>query len=464
MKIILLYLIGIFLVQCDVSEVGTNEMHIIVDNTGPVGLDWLYRHGISVDKPVVGRIKWEITASKREIATLDRADISYDVIHQTNLPRETISDSNSNPLGEYHTYEELQQFGRRMTRLYPNIAKQFSIGKSGLGMNLLGIRITKFSSNDIIPKPKFKYVGNMHGDETVGREVLIRLIEDMLSRYGKDDRVTKLIDTVDIYILPSMNPDGFKLKRRTNYLGTDLNRNFPDRFGRQTGYINKETHAIIEWTKALRFTLSANLHGGDLVANYPFDGNVQYRSGVYTAAPDDTTFKHLARAYSLAHPKMKHNPRFAEGITNGADWYVLYGGMQDWNYLNTDNMELTMEISNQKYPSDTQLSQFWLDNKESLYSYMEMIQIGVRGQITSATTKEPIKDVIVSVQRKGLNGVIVPINHDIHTNNKGWYYRLLAPGTYTIQYSAPGYHTEYLEDIKVSDSTSIVKHVVLERL
>lgn len=463
MKIIFLCVLGLLLVQCTVAEVEYEEVSIHVSNTGPTGLDWFYRHGISVDKAMQYTKKWKITTSKTKLETLVMANIPYELIHEENAPRETIPKSVGNPLGEYHTYEELQEFCRKMARMYPNIAKQFSIGKSANGMDLIGIRITKFSDNTT-PKPKFKYVGNMHGDETVGREVLIRLIEDILRRYGKDDSVTKLVDTVDIYILPSMNPEGFKLKRRTNSIGTDLNRNFPDRFGRQTSYPNKETQAIMKWTKDIGFTLSANLHGGDLVANYPFDGNVQYRSGVYTAAPDDTTFKHLARAYSYAHPKMKYNHRFQGGITNGAEWYVLYGGMQDWNYLNTDNMELTMEISTQKYPSDRELDVFWKENKKSLYSYMEMIQIGVRGQITSAATKKPIKGVTVSVQRKGSNGVIVPINHDIHANDKGWYYRLLAPGTYTIQYSAPGYHTEYLEDIKIVDSTPMVNHVALGRL
>ncbi len=79
-------------------------------------------------------------------------------------------------------------------------------------------------------KPEVKYVGNMHGDETVGRENLIRFIDMLCQEYinptptAFSDRITKLINRTDIYIIPSMNPDGFERARRENVQGYDLNR------------------------------------------------------------------------------------------------------------------------------------------------------------------------------------------------------------------------------------------------
>ena len=60
-------------------------------------------------------------------------------------------------------------------------------------------------------KPEFKYVGNMHGNEVTGRELLLKLMDDLCTRYkAKDPMVTKLIESTSIHILPSMNPDGWE--------------------------------------------------------------------------------------------------------------------------------------------------------------------------------------------------------------------------------------------------------------
>ena len=47
-------------------------------------------------------------------------------------------------------------------------------------------------------RPMVKYVGNMHGDETVGREVLLALAEYLVRNYGVVDRVTKLLDSTEV--------------------------------------------------------------------------------------------------------------------------------------------------------------------------------------------------------------------------------------------------------------------------
>jgi len=59
---------------------------------------------------------------------------------------------------------------------------------------------------------------------------------------------------------------------RNNAQGSDLNRNFPDFFvNNSQNTIQPETRAIIDWVARQQFVLSASLHGGALVANYPYD-------------------------------------------------------------------------------------------------------------------------------------------------------------------------------------------------
>lgn len=155
----------------------------------------------------------------------------------------------------------------------------------------------------------------MHGNEVVGREMLLLLVKYLCENYKLNDRITKLIDTTRIHILPSMNPDGYEksiegdkssLVGRANANRIDLNRNFPDQYG--VNEFNRvqepETQAIMNWTKSIPFVLSANLHGGTLVANYPFDDTAKDfrpfpdKRTTFNPTDDNKMFEYLAKTYA----------------------------------------------------------------------------------------------------------------------------------------------------------------------
>lgn len=60
-------------------------------------------------------------------------------------------------------------------------------------------------------EPEFRYVAGMHGNEVLGRELLLNLMQYMCREFKRgDQRVVRLVQETRIHLLPSMNPDGYE--------------------------------------------------------------------------------------------------------------------------------------------------------------------------------------------------------------------------------------------------------------
>lgn len=60
---------------------------------------------------------------------------------------------------------------------------------------------------------------------------------------------------------------------------------------------------------------------------------------------------------------------FAGGITNGNAWYPVHGGMQDYNYVMGNCLELTLELSVKKKPHASELPVLWEQNKNAFLDF-----------------------------------------------------------------------------------------------
>ncbi|XP_016971864.1 carboxypeptidase D isoform X1 [Drosophila rhopaloa] len=354
----------------------------------------------------------------------------------------------------HHNYTAMESYLREISASYPSLTRLYSIGKSVQGRDLWVLEIFATPGSHVPGVPEFKYVANMHGNEVVGKELLLLLTKYMLERYGNDDRITKLVNGTRMHFLYSMNPDGYEISiegDRTGGIGRananhiDLNRNFPDQYGtdRYNKVTEPEVAALMNWTLSLPFVLSANLHGGSLVANYPFDDNendfndlsMRLRNSSINGrkanpTEDNALFRHLAGVYAKAHPTMHlgqpcelfRNEFFADGTTNGAQWYSVTGGMQDWNYVRAKCLELTIEMGCDKFPMAAELPQYWHDHREPLLQFIEQVHHGIHGFVHS-TIGTPIAGAVVR-----LDGA----NHSSYSQTFGDYWKLALPGRHNL--------------------------------
>lgn len=118
----------------------------------------------------------------------------------------------------YYNTTEIAHLLYNIEKQYPLIARVHEIGVSSLGQSILAIEITSnVGQSRRILKPMFKYIANMHGDETVGLQLLLYLAQYMTSLYGSDDRISRIVDTTDIYLMPTLNPDGYSASQVGQY-------------------------------------------------------------------------------------------------------------------------------------------------------------------------------------------------------------------------------------------------------
>ncbi|KAL5703590.1 metallocarboxypeptidase D [Ranunculus cassubicifolius] len=349
----------------------------------------------------------------------------------------------------YMSNLELEIAMKKFVKRCSSISRLYSIGKSVNGIPLWVVEISD-KPGEVEAEPAFKFVGNVHGDEPVGRELLIYLVNWLCDNYMKDPLATLIVKNVHLHILPAMNPDGFELRKRGNANDIDLNRDFPDQFFPMNADLSSrqaETKAIMNWLKQIRFTASASLHGGALVANYPWDGSHD-KTRAYTACPDDNTFRYMASVYSHSHRNMSHGGEFQDGITNGAAWYPIYGGMQDWNYIHAGCFELTLEISDNKWPPAKELPILWEYNRMSMLNLVaSTVKTGVHGRILSSAGGKPLP---ADIEIKGINYTLKA------SNSFGDYHRMIAPGaSYEVIATIPGYKSKTTHILLDDEATSV---------
>jgi murein tripeptide amidase MpaA len=108
----------------------------------------------------------------------------------------------------FHRYADLTRILKEYAKEFPNLIRLESIGKSHEGRDVWLVTATNFKTGSDVEKPAFWVDGNIHASEVTASVAALYLIHSLVTRYKKDENMTRVLDTRAFYIVPRVNPDG----------------------------------------------------------------------------------------------------------------------------------------------------------------------------------------------------------------------------------------------------------------
>jgi murein tripeptide amidase MpaA len=112
------------------------------------------------------------------------------------------------PRDRFCRYAELTDLLQQLVRAYPRLAAIESIGKSHEGRDIWLLTVTNTATGPAADKPAFWVDGNIHATEVAASTANLHFLDLVLREYGRDDEITRALDTRAFYVCPRINPDG----------------------------------------------------------------------------------------------------------------------------------------------------------------------------------------------------------------------------------------------------------------
>jgi len=270
----------------------------------------------------------------------------------------------------YHTYAEMVADLQALAAAHPSTVHLISLGQSYENRNLIGVRISD-DADDNLSEPGVLFVGQHHAREHLTVEVVLSLAH----QFGGSSKVTigNLVHTRQIYIFPSLNPDGaeydigggsyhfWRKNRQPNAqaIGTDNNRNYSYRWGCCGGSDGNGGGETYRGPNA--FSTPEDQHLADFVVAHPnvktaisyhtYGDLILYPYGyTYTDEPPD--MQHLDHQTFVAMgAEMERTAGYH--AQQSSDLYITDGDFNDWMYGAMHRYPITIEMSGGGfYPPD----------------------------------------------------------------------------------------------------------------
>lgn len=314
----------------------------------------------------------------------------------------------------YHTYSEMAAELLQVQTDHPSLVQRFSLGRSYQGRELWAVKITRDVSNEHDTRPAALFDGLHHAREHLSVEMALAIVHLLADNDGTattlGTRVTKILDSTVVYVVPMVNPDGgeydiagggscptggtyrcWRKNRQPNSgstaVGTDLNRNYGYDWGccgGSSGSKSSETYRgpsafSAPETQRMRDFVNARVTNGinrirTHITFHSAGEMVLWPYGhTYTDVPPDMTSDDHAALVRLGQAMAATN---GYGAAQSSNLYVTDGDQIDWMYGVHRIFSYTFEMgprgtTSRSYPSDDHIYPETRRNREAVLYLLE---------------------------------------------------------------------------------------------
>ncbi|SFT73857.1 PKD domain-containing protein [Actinopolyspora lacussalsi subsp. righensis] len=333
-----------------------------------------------------------ITALPRELSSVRRLGFETERLARTqDFPPE---DSG------YHDYGEIVAELDRIASEHPDLSDRFTVGQTYEGRDIPGIKISDNAEADE-NEPEVLFTANQHAREHLTPEMALYIADMLTESYGSDSRVTELVDSREVWILPMVNPDGveydidgsryrsWRKNRQPNEgaVGTDLNRNWAYQWGccgGSSGNPSSNTYRGPSPESAPEVSAVADFVRGRVV-----DGEQQIEAHIDFHTYSELVLWPMGYTYDDTGSDMSrdaHETFVTIGeemaATNdytpqqSSDLYITDGSVNDWMWAEQGIFSFTFEMYPESsspgfYPPDEVIDRETERNREAVLSLLD---------------------------------------------------------------------------------------------
>ena len=334
------------------------------------------------------------TAIAQTGASIDEIGAAYVIVRATPEEASAIAElgypiqpivglENFPPADEaYHNYAEMSDEILAVANAHPDIVSRFTIGQSYEGRELWAVKISDNVAVDE-DEPEVLFIGQHHAREHITVEMTLYILHLLADNYGADQQITDLVNSREIYIVFTTNPDGseydiatgsyrsWRKNRQPNsgssYVGTDLNRNYGYRWGccgGSSGSPSSDTYRgasafSAPETQRIRDFIDSRVVGGKqqiktAITFHSYARLVLWPYGyTYTDVPSDMTQDDHDVFVAMGQAMAQTNSYTAQ---QASDLYITDGTTDDWAYGVHKIFMYTFEMgSNTFYPPGSEI-------------------------------------------------------------------------------------------------------------